>query len=271
MTDLVALLTHGGAMHGAGTGAGIVPTLPSAAGGGFVSFTGDTIQGTITGITAHGWVDDAQGLFHTGTDLNAEWVGYYQQMIEGHGASLLPAQRLEGQAEAMFMYTALGRLPATQQGVIQQDVQREIDAIGAAMRMDGITGAQPLTAQTYLEINHTILNTPALLELGVQGHGLNNPPLPRYDGYTNDAQNLVADPTLYVGPGPDHGERAIRDFMDDSVMTHMVFPVVEKNGVLVQLNQNGNKEETLAKAVTAVDRMMFGPVLTAKDFSTPKS
>ena len=61
-------------------------------------------------------------------------------------------------------------------------------------------------------------------------------------------------------------ELAVPNFMDDAIMTHVIFPVVMRNGQLIQLNQNGAKEETLANAVRAIDRTMYGPLLAAKDF-----
>jgi hypothetical protein len=119
---LADTLTHGLSM------AGLSPTVPSAAGGGFVSYDGASIGGTISGITAHSWTDNAQGLFNTATNLAAEWIGYYQQMIEGHSASLTPTQRLEAQAEAMFKFTGLGKRGAAQQKAVREDVQRETAA-----------------------------------------------------------------------------------------------------------------------------------------------
>jgi hypothetical protein len=253
----------------------ITPTLPSEAGGSFVSFDGATISGTISGLTAHTWIDGANGLFETASNLSAEWTGYYQQMIEGHSASLTPTQRLEAQADAMSLFTGLGTLSTTLQNTVREDVQREIDVIGAAQTIDqstlGINPAAPLTAQTYLDIVQTIQANPTLEELGVQGHGLNNPPLARYNGYTNDAQHTADTSTYYVGTGGDKNELAVTSFMDDAIMTHMIFPVVMKQGRLVQLNQDGDKEETLVNAVRLADRTMYGPLLAAKDFSTTKA
>lgn len=263
-------------LHGVtGKTSPITPTRPDAAGGSFTSFTGATISGTITGLTAHSWVDDANGLFHTTTDLHAEWIGYYQQMIDGNSASLTSTERLEAQAQAVFNYTTLSQLPSNQQAVIREDVQREIDVIGAAMQIDqstlGIDPTAPLTAQSYLDLVNTIQANPTLEELGVQGHGLNDPPLSRYDGYTNDAQHNTDTTTFYVGRGPDHDEKAVKVFMDDAVMTHIVFPVVMRNGRLIQLNQDGDKEETLTAAVTLANSTMYGPLLAAKDFSTHRA
>jgi hypothetical protein len=275
MHDLTSIVVPS---HPAGVTAGAsiaatLATVPGIAGGSFTDTFGDTINGTITGLTAHTWIDDATGLFHTTTDLQTEWAGYYQQMIEGHAASLTPTERLEAQAQAVFLDTGLHTLSAATQAEIREDVQREIDVIGAAQQIDqtqfGINPNAPLTAQSYLDIVNTIAANPALRELGVQGHGLNKPPLSRYDGYTIDAQHVTDTATLFVGKGgPDFDDKAVTDFMDDAIMTHMVFPVVERNGQLIQLNQNGSREELLTSAVKAANYTMYGKLLTSSDFST---
>jgi hypothetical protein len=253
----------------------ITPTVPAAPGGSFISFDGASITGTITGITAHTWIDDAQGLFQTTTDLQTEWADYYAQMINGQGATLTPTERLEGQAQALFQFTGLGTLSTALQAQVREDVQREIDVIGWGLAQDqtlyGIDPNAPLTAQTYLDLNATIMGNAQMEELGVQGHGLNNPPLPRYDGYTIDAQHTADNTTLYLGYGADHDEKAVTDFMDDAIMTHVIFPVVMKQGKLVQLNQDGDREESLVNAVAAIDRTMYGKPLVARNFSKPKA
>ena len=142
MFDLVPNVHSDATSTGALTLAGsakvtpITPTLPNAAGGSFISYDGASISGTITGITAHTWIDDAQGLFHTTADLQTEWADYYAQMIGGHGASLTPTERLEGQAQAVFLFTGLNNLSAPLQAQVRQDVQREIDVIGAGLAID---------------------------------------------------------------------------------------------------------------------------------------
>jgi hypothetical protein len=187
----------------------------------------------------------------------------------------LPAERLDGQAQALFLYTGLGTLSTALQAQVREDVQREIDAIGWGLAQDqekyGIDPNAPLTAQTYLDLDTTIMGNAQIEELGVQGHGLNNPPLPRYDGYTEDAQHTADKTTLYLGYGADHNEKAVTDFMDDAIMTHLVFPVVMQQGKLVQLNQDGDREESLVKAVDAIDRTMYGKALVASNFSAPKA
>ena len=94
----------------------------------------------------------------------------------------------------------------------------------------------------------------------------------RYNGYTNDFQNNVDNTTLYVGGGVDNNQKAIASFFDDVILTHTPFPVIVKNGNIVQLNQNAARENTLLNATIALDNYMYGRVLTAADFSaTPTS
>ncbi len=228
------------------------------------------VSTTIT-VNGHVWTADATGLFHTNTDLAAEWKGYYQTMLNGHAGDLTPIQRLEGNAEAVFENTSLSTLSTADQERDREDVQRELDAMAAAMQIDqakyGIDPTTTLTAQTYLTLEKTLQSNATLLELAMQGHGLNNPPSSRYEGYTNDFQNNVDTCTLYVGGGLNNGRNALTDFFDDNVLTHTPFPVVWKNGRLVQLNQNGDKENTLAQAVTALDVSMYYEVYITQDFS----
>jgi hypothetical protein len=270
-----ATSTGGLTLAGAAQVTPITPTLPASPGGSFVSYDGATISGTISGITAHNWIDDAQGLFQTTTDLQTEWSDYYAKMIAGQGSQLTPTERLEGQAQALFLFTGLGTLSVSAQAMVREDVQREIDVIGWGLSQDqvkfGTDPNAPLTALSYLQLGNTIMGNAQMEELGVQGHGLNNPPLPRYNGYTNDAQHTADKTTLYLGYGADHNEKAVTNFMDDAIMTHLVFPVVMKQGKLVQLNQDGDREESLVQAVNAIDRTMYGTALVASNFSTPKN
>ncbi len=92
--------------------------------------------------------------------------------------------------------------------------------------------------------------------------------MPKYDGYTNDFQNNVDTSTLYIGGGLNNNQSAVQDFFDDDILTHLAFPTVAQNGQLVQLNQNGDAENTLSQAVGAIDQFGAGMVLTAADFST---
>ncbi|MGQ7422879.1 hypothetical protein ACTGVD_11225, partial [Streptococcus suis] len=70
---------------------------------------------------AHVWVADANGLFHTATDLNAEWHKIYQTMLNGEAGRLTPVQRLEGNAEAVFENTNINNLDAATQEKYRED------------------------------------------------------------------------------------------------------------------------------------------------------
>jgi len=237
----------------------------------------------ITGITPHTWVADSNGLYHAVTDLVTmtpvnlaqEWQGYYQQMLNGSAASLSPVARLEGNAAAVFENTGLKKLSAAAQARDREDAQREFDAIAGALQMNLTTFATdpnvPLSEETYLWLGKTIQDNSDLYELGLQGHGLNDPPATRYRGYTNDFQNNVDNKTLFVGGGLDNNQKAIASFFDDAVITHLPFPVVVQNGAIVQLNQNANRENSLLSATAALDDYMYGGVLTSADFSTSPS
>ena len=131
----------------------------------------------------------------------------------------------------------------------------------------GIDPTTALTTKTYLTLEKTLQSDATLLELAMQGHGLNNPPAARYQGYTNDFQNNVDGCTRYVGGGLNNGRNALADFFDDNVITHVAFPVVWKDGRLVQLNQDGDRENRLSQAVTALDVSMYYRVYISQDFS----
>lgn len=240
---------------------------------------GDTISTMILGgpggLTPHTWVADANGLFHTTADLSAEWHQYYKTMLDGHGAQLTAIQRLEGNAEAVFENTSIATRSATDQKRYREDVQRQYDAMAAAMKINATTlnidPNAPLTTTTYLELERTLQSNATLLELAIQGHGLNGPPSSRYRGYTQDFQNNVDKTTLYVGGGLDNNQNALTAFFDDVVLTHVPFATVWSNGHLEQLNQNGNKEDTLDNAVTALDDAMYFRVYQKTDFSQTAS
>ena len=233
----------------------------------------------ITGITPHTWVADSNGLYQAVTDLKTdipvnlaqEWQGYYQTMLKTGGASLTPVQRLEGNAEAVFENTGLKNLSAADQARDREDAQREFDAIAAALQTNGTNLNAPLTEEEYIWLGKTIQDNSELYELGLQGHGLNDPPAVRYNGYTNDFQNNVDNTTLFVGGGLNNDQKAVASFFDDSILTHLPFPVVVKNGNIVQLNQNGDRENSLLNATAALDDYMYGGVLTAIDFSSSAS
>lgn len=231
---------------------------------------GDTIT-----VNNHTWVADKHGLYHTSTDLAAEWKGIYQQMLAGNTAGLTAVQRLEGNAEAVFENTGLAQLSTKKQTRDREDAQREFDAIAGAMAINqqtlGIDPTQPLTEHTYLMLGLTLQGTPNLYELGLQGHGLNHPPAVRYRGYTNDFQNNVDNSTLFIGGGMDNNEAAIPTLFDDVLLSHLPFPVVWQNGQLEQLNQNGDAEDTILDSVVGLDDYMFNRVLTSADFSQTPS
>ena len=89
---------------------------------------GSSIAGTIT-TTTHQWTADANGLFHTATDIQAEWRSYYSTMLAGDAATLTFIQRLEGNAEAVFENTGLNALDAATQARDREDAQREFVAL----------------------------------------------------------------------------------------------------------------------------------------------
>ena len=225
---------------------------------------GSTISGSIT-VTPHLWVADGAGIYHTPTDLNAEWKGYYAQALAG--VSLTPLQHLEANAEAVFENTALNTLDAATQARDREDAQRALDVIAVAMDRAGLSGVTQLTARDYLAIEQQVQSDPTLQELGIQGHGLNSPPSAKYWGYTQDFQNNVDEMTYYVGGGLDNNENALNAFFDDVILTHAPFPTVTQWGGLEQLNQNGDAEDCLSDSVSGLNDAMFNRVYKASDFS----
>ena len=99
-----------------------------------------------------------------------------------------------------------------------------------------------------------------LLELAVQGHGLNSPQSARYNGFTNDFQTNVDTTTLYIGGGVNNNKSAITTFLDDNILSHVPFNVVWRNGVQTQLNQNETAESSLDSAVQAFDDSAYSRV-----------
>ncbi len=249
---------------------------------------GGIASSTIT-TTPHIWLADSSGLYHAyvkdaGTgqlkaaDLATEWQHAYQVMLSGDAAQialLTPLQHLEGNAEAVFENTSLSKLSGDKLARDREDVQREYDAIVTAMKINQtLYGTDPtaaLTNQTYLEMEKTLQANVDLEELAMQGHGLNNSGMSKYNGYTNDFQHNVDKTTLFVGNGLNHNENALTDFFDDSVLSHAPYAVVVHNGVLTQLNQNAALETSLDKAVVALDNSMFFKTYTKSDFSTVAS
>jgi hypothetical protein len=252
-------------------GAAVASALPVAISPA-TSVIGASLPATISGITAHGWTADATGLYHTNANILAEWQSDYAAMRAGHGAALSAVQRLEGNAYAVFENTNAAHLSAPRQAAFLQDAQRQFDAIDAAMKIDtrtlGIDFSQPLTQQSVLSLEHTIQGNDALLELGMQGHGLNDAPAAKYAGFTESFQTSTDNTTYYVGGGLDSGETAIANFFDDIVLTHLDFPAVMHNGTLTQLNQNGNFEDPLASTIQSMNDVMYNHVLVGADFST---
>jgi predicted lipoprotein with Yx(FWY)xxD motif len=231
------------------------------------TFFGATIPGTITG-TLHSWTADQNGLFHTATDLNAEWQGYYDTMLAGHADTLSFVQRLEGNAQAVFLNTRLNSQSAANQARDREDVQREFDAIAATAKKLGLSTTAPLTTVDYLKVGQAMQADPVLEELAMQGHGLNSPSVAKYNGYTNDFQNNVDGSTLYIGGGLDNNQNALATFMDDVVLSHLPFPTVAQDGQLEQLNQNGDAEDSLSDSTGAFDQAGCVRVYTPADFST---
>jgi hypothetical protein len=230
---------------------------------------GGTEVASITGAsnhTAHDWVADQKGLYHTTTDLAAEWKGYYARMQAGD-TTLTGIQRLEGNAEAVFENTGLAKLSTAVQARDREDAQREFDAIGAAMQKAGLSQTAPLTEHDYIVLGRALQSDPILEELALQGHGLNNSGIAKYAGYTNDFQHNVDNRTLFIGGGLDHNEAAIAAVFDDQILSHLPFTVEIHNGQLIQMNQNGAREDTLHDATVALDDTMFFHVFQASDFS----
>ena len=253
-----------------------------------VTLFGDVIAGTIigrdpiTGAATHTWTADGHGTFYLSgitagyTSLTAEWQHFHTLLATGHGAELNAIQRLEANAETVFENTGLAHLGAVAQERDREDVQREFDAMADAMYLNSqgpehIDPTQAFTLHTYLMLERTLQSTPELLELGIQGHGLNNPPGIAYRGYTNHFQNNVDGQTLYIGGGLDNNENALTDFFDDVVLSHAPFPTVWQDGHFEQLNQNGQAEDRVEKSIIALDDAAFLRIYTAADFSTTAS
>ena len=240
-----------------------------------ITWDGSAIPGTLSGLTAHTWLADANGLFHTATNLASEWASDYQTMLAGHADTLTAMQRMEGNAEAVIENTKAAKLEPAKLDALREDLQREYDAIGAAIQIDqtayGIDPAKAFSSYTYLKMEQTLQGNETLLELAYQGHGTNHPIAPRYSGYTTDFQNKTDGKTYFVGGGVDNGEKAIAAFLDDVVLTHAPFASVMHNGTLTQLNQNGNFESSVTVAVAGINESAYTRVFVASDFSSNAS
>jgi hypothetical protein len=232
---------------------------------------GDAIPGGPQILNGHTWTADANGLFHTTTNLASEWQGFEKMVLAGHSNQLTAIQRLEANAEVVFEHSHLGKLDAVTQQRDREDVQRELDAIAEAMKLNqmnlGIDPTLPLTKATYIALQQTLQSNPLLEEMALQGHGLNNSGLAKYAGYTNDFQHGVDGSTYYVGHGPDAHEKALKSFMDDVILSHLPFGDVIHNGHVIQLNQNGARETGVDHAVSAFNFAISHDLVT-KDFVT---
>ena len=232
----------------------------------FTTIFGTTAANAIT-VNGHTWVADATThIYETSTDLAAEWHGYYLAMQNGQGASLNNIQRLEGNAEAVFVNTALRDLSAAKLKVDRQDLQREFDAIQASTVGANVSLTAPMTTTQYLSVEHTLQSNDTLSELAMQGHGLDGTGLARYAGYAKDFQNNGDKTTLFIGGGLNNNTNAVAKFLDDNILSNMPFVVVEHNGKFDQLNENANIENTLTQAVSALDDSMFYRIYSASDF-----
>lgn len=238
------------------------------------TWQGTVIAATIT-TTPHSWVADSTGLFHTKTDLAKEWTSDYEAMLKGNAALLTPLQRLEGNAEATVDNTKLAHLSATKLTQYREDLQREFDAIYAAQLINqqqyGIDPTKELDTYTYLKLEQTMQSSPSLEELGVQGHGTNDPIASRYIGYTTGFQNVTDNKTYFVGGGLDNAETAVPNFTDDVNLGHTPFATVMRNGVLFQLNQNGNREDPLARSIVGQNESEYERIFVASDYSLDKT
>lgn len=239
------------------------------------SIYGDPLPATISGVTAHSWTADADGLYQTTANIRVEWLAYYHVMLEGGGANLTPIERLEGNAEAVLENSPASQLPEAQLNALIEDAQRQFDTIGAAMQIDtktlGIDFSKPMTMLSYLDLEHTIGNNDALLELAMQGQGLVDSPAGKYSGFTAFLQSAAKAAPYYVGGGLDNGA-SVAQFFNDVVMTHLDFPSVMHDGSYQQLNQNGNLQAPTTSALAAVNDMMYSRVLVPGDFSNnPKA
>ena len=238
------------------------------------TWQGTVIAATIT-TTPHAWAADSTGLFHTTTDLAKEWASDHQAMLKGNANLLTPLQRLEGNAEATVENTRLAALTPARLTQYREDLQREFDAIYASQLINqqqyGIDPTKELDTYSYLKLEQTMQSNASLEELATQGHGTNNPIATRYAGYTTNFQNVTDNKTYFVGGGLDNGETAVPNFADDVNLGHTPFATVMKDGVLTQLNQNGNREDPLAKSITGQNEAEYERIFVASDYSLDKT
>ncbi len=238
------------------------------------TFDGSVIPAVIDS-TAHVWTADDSGLYITTAGLASEWKANEAAMLAGHGDSLSAVARLEGNAEVVLDNTAAAQLPAAKLDQLRQDLQREFDAIGAAMTINqtryGIDPTKPFNTYSYLKMQETLQGDASLKELAYQGHGVNNPLQSRYAGFTTDFRDQVDNSTYFVGGGQGNGTLAIPVFLEGGILGHAAFSTVMHNGVATQLNQNGTLENSTADSVIRANATMFGQVLVSSDFSTDRN
>jgi len=124
-----------------------------------------TIPGTISNA-AHTWTADANGLFHTQTDLAKEWANDHDMMLKGNASLLTPLQRLEGYAEVTVENTKLAALSPARLTAYREDPQREFDAIDAAQTINqqryGIDPTKEFNTYSYLKLEQTIQSDDSL-------------------------------------------------------------------------------------------------------------
>ena len=234
-----------------------------------VTLDGSIIAKTMV-LNGHTWTATSEGTFTTTADLATEWKGYLAQMQAGNGTSMTAVQRMEANAEVIFENTAIATSSAQLQSLDRMAVQRELDAMAAAIQIDATTlGIDPtavLVQGSYLALERTLQSNAALEELAVQGHGLTSPPSGRYTGYVGYFKKSDSQ-TKYWGSGTDYGQNALSVLFGDSIAACTPFAVVWHNGKLVQLDQNGAPvTNALGTEIAALNDTMYNRLYKAADF-----
>lgn len=227
---------------------------------------------------SHTWLADGSGRYiYVGPkSLAAEWQSYYTILTSGTAAqqaALTNIQRLEGNIEGIFLNTALVGQSVAQINSDRFDIQRQIDALSAAMAASGVGPQDQFNALSYHLTSLALQANADWQELALQGHGLNGTGLVRYTGYAGDMQNVSQSQTdnytLYVGPGFDSGQKAATVLLNDLLL--QVFPQEMQNGVFYQLNEDGGSGLTVTAAVdglnAAMGSLQYGPSAFAKPVS----
>lgn len=225
------------------------------------------------GVT-HTWQADGSGMYVlTGsTDLGAEWANYYHILVKGTAAqqaALTDIQRLEGNIQGIFVNTSLAGLSASQLATDRMDIQRQLDALSAAMVYSGVGPQTPFTEVSYRATSLALQGNADWEELALQGHGLNGTGFSRYAGYASDMQNGWGGPTdthsLYIGAGFDSGVKAVGGLLND--LTLEMFPQAAQNGVLYQLDQDGSTGPTMTAVINGVNAAMSSLQYTTATFA----